>query len=399
MPPHLILTLPILVLMTWKWIEKISGLFWARYVGAMLCAIVLLGALIHTGSRGAMLSLLFACTIVLLIQVARHHKIKRIHTHLTYFSVILAVIMAAISLFIMFKGRNFESFTARFDYFIAAAQMFLQNPFLGVGLGEFYPWYMRLKPIGAEETRLAHNLILHFLSQCGLFGGIAAIYFCLQSILVNALVRKRVLSLSSPIMFYGVMIGCLGWGIHSLSDFNVQISGTLITYSVMPLLCLQFHLPQSVRISRIGRAAVYALCGILIIMGLFSYRRLQGQMSYQKLCIQFQSGHSIENLIQSTKKTSDDLPYSPYPWELLGKYSLSQKQYKVAENAFSKANLRAPHRAAYHAYRARCLLEVGQYSSALEAIQEALRWYPTKVDFKMIKDQISRKVENPLSNP
>ena len=97
--------------------------------------------------------------------------------------------------------------------------MFSNNPIMGTGLGAYetvYPMYTRGN--GFFVVQYAHNDYLQLLSDAGIVGGVAGVWFLLM--LFRAIARG--MRSTDPLMS-GLALGC-GGGIfailiHSLFDF------------------------------------------------------------------------------------------------------------------------------------------------------------------------------------
>lgn len=385
---YLILTIPLTLAVVSKFGSRFtpaigSQIFFTSIFG--VTSIIMLG---YTGSRSAVLALALAGIAtgitgagILTSLVGK----SRTRFWLSCSGITIVIFLLALS---VFHGRTFSSVDARFGYYRAAIEMFRSHPFLGVGLGEFFPFYMRLKPPGAEETRLAHNLFLHFLSQCGLFGGIAAGYFLLQPLIIWRCVIRDRISTVSPLLFYAGFMGCVAWGIHSLTDFNFHITGMVLAVST--LLPLTTRLPVSEESDRMYKSSAPISCMLLILalVGITSAWRGPGERSFQILYNRVQVPVDLNVIESLAVATAEKLPYSPYPWEFLGKTALVRGDYTTAKSAFAEAAKRVPHRASNYAYLAQCSFTMGSAREAMHWINQALKWYPHHPEFQRLRGVI-----------
>jgi O-antigen ligase len=124
-----------------------------------------------------------------------------------------------------FFGRNWvwgDTFT-----------MFSSNPVLGIGLGAYetvYPMYGHGD--GYMLVQYAHNDYLQLLSDAGILGGVAGIWFLV--LLFRAIARG---TRSADPLMSGLALGC-GGGIfsilvHSLFDFNLQIPSNCLLFLLL----------------------------------------------------------------------------------------------------------------------------------------------------------------------
>ena len=377
---HLILTVPLLVAFVWRASKRIEPPLLSQilFTGTVLLSST--ATLMFSGSRGAVAAVALAGIAVAVLLLTQYKQWVCARRTQGYLLVTVAVIMCIALIFSVFKDRSLLSVGARFDYYKAALAMFFEHPLAGVGLGEFFPHYLRLKPLDAEETRLVHNLFLHFLSQCGIIGGLAASYFLLQPLILWTLTAKKKIASLDPILSYAALTGCLAWNIHALTDFNVQISGSFLTAASLPMLAFPFT--NECRSGKYGNLRLTKTIPlILAIIGLGSILRAPGEKAYQKLYNRSTKGVDAFSLIEDTKLTASKLPHSPHPWDLLGKTALSQDKMDLAIDAFSEASKRAPHRASYYAFLAQCLARKGDLTAARENIDKALMWYPLRPEY------------------
>ncbi len=111
--------------------------------------------------------------------------------------------------------------------------MFSRNPVLGVGLGAYetvYPMYGHGD--GYMLVQYAHNDYLQLLSDAGILGGVAGIWFLV--LLFRAIARA---TRSADPLMSGLALGC-GGGIfsilvHSLFDFNLQIPSNCLLFLLL----------------------------------------------------------------------------------------------------------------------------------------------------------------------
>ena len=388
---HLILVIPLLLTCTWTWAKSVSPPRQSQFVLTSLAGTVSGILLFYTGSRGALCGLFISLCLfffwIFPFQKQLHPKNKRVDVTLITTGLFIVLITMV---FITFKGRSFASIDARLDYYQAACSMFLQHPLVGIGLGEFYPWYLRLKPPGAEETRLAHNLFLHFLAQCGLLGGLSAAFFLANPIVVGVLVyKKKMFSPTNSPFLISVLLGSFSWSLHSLTDFNVQIPGTLLIVVTLPMLVIQ---PEDISHATRPAKSYWQYKSIFLVLatiGIAGIWRIPGELSYQRLYNKCLRIDVTENLLHDAERVSTLLPFSPYPWDIVGKKALTQNRIDLATQAFEEAIKRTPHRAGYHAYLAQCYLNNHEISKAKHHINQALLWYPHEPKFKKIKDFLS----------
>jgi O-antigen ligase len=106
---------------------------------------------------------------------------------------------------------------ARFDYWTAAVRIARAHPVFGTGPGTFSRSYERVKPAGAEMTRLAHNDYLEQASDSGVIGFLSYLVFVCAS-LVRLHPRSK-----GQIHSFAVWLGLVGWACQSMVEFSLYI--------------------------------------------------------------------------------------------------------------------------------------------------------------------------------
>ena len=386
---HLILTMPLLIAFIWKRSKSIHPAFISRITFSGTFFILSIYCLMSTGSRGAITAITVSIIFILAIEIKQLKTSLNLDKKIIFSGSLFLSILSIILLIIVFKQRDLLSVSARMDYYSAAVKLFLEHPVAGIGLGEFFPNYLRIKPPSAEETRLVHNMVLHFLSQCGLFGGVAALIFLLHPLIIWRSYKKQQLKCIVPEYYFALLTGYTAWLCHSLSDFNIQITGTLLIAVILPPLVMAGHndLKNEIHSGKSISICFYALA----IIGFSSIIRISGEKAYQRLYNKQSKPVTANSLTNEVKAASIKMPYSPYPWDILGKKALSQSQLELAIIAFEEAKKRTPHRASYYAYTAHCLLLTGNIPEALKNIDSALQWYPHKPEYQRLKKTIVKK--------
>jgi hypothetical protein len=165
---HLILTGPVTLVLLWRWGAGVHPPRVSQPLLAGVGAVLVAGALWLSGSRAALVAVVGGAGLVALAA-------GWLRWRLAWLGLGAVVVLVGAGLVAVNQGRGLETVGARLDYYRAAVQMAAAQPVAGVGLGEFFPWYMRLKPAGAEETRLPHCMVLGFAAQAGVLAGVAAL--------------------------------------------------------------------------------------------------------------------------------------------------------------------------------------------------------------------------------
>jgi hypothetical protein len=372
-------------------------------------------ALYYSQSRAAMVAVICAVIATLLPTARRlldppEKRVRRV----------AGVVLVLAAMFVMLAAANqgrplWASLGQRGNYYKAAVEMGVSKPLTGVGIGEFFPYYMKLKAADAEETRVPHNLFLAFFSQCGAPGALAALLFLVQPYwLWLQLHRRRYRALSMP-LWIAAFLGTIAWLIHSLADFNLQIGATVMTAAILPILVLDFSgepapspgeddaetakspAAQGLLLSSpVLNLAVAALA----VLSLSSLVRIPSEKSYDRFTRMLGAkGPPLVYVKKAAKEAAALNPRTPYVHDAYGKYAMRKAReasdpierdvaYLEAANAFTEATVRAPHRASLHAYRAECFFTIKRYAEARDAIAKAIEWYPHETAYQELKKQI-----------
>jgi O-antigen ligase len=128
----------------------------------------------------------------------------------------------------------------------ATLKMIGDNPIFGVGLGAFavaYPRYDRWN--GLSTTAEAHNDYLQVLSDTGAIGGLVGVFFLLALLRV---VRRALGCESSGerVIALGAGVGCAAMLVHSLADFNLQITSNALVFLTLVALLIRAQLSDRV---------------------------------------------------------------------------------------------------------------------------------------------------------
>jgi O-antigen ligase len=236
----------------------------------LVISLILMGiALIFTGSRGAMLSLLAVIGFVILLNIfgkKAEESIDQTETKLFGFQksfllagsgLVLVVVLVCAALF--FGGESWvargigmnnqaDASNGRIHFWQTAWQIFLNNPIFGAGLDAFGVAFTRYDTWnGMYYVNQAHNEYLHILAEAGILG-----FICLAAFIFLLFKKSLRIIGQSEDRFrrgtaVGALAGCLGILIHSLFDFPLRTSSnafffltlaalaTIATYSSKPL--------------------------------------------------------------------------------------------------------------------------------------------------------------------
>ena len=379
---HLLLSAPIVILTLWRWGSRLEPVRVSRFVFVSSGTVLMLGALVFTESRAAFAALGAA----LVVSIVMLPALRRWRLPLAALCLLAAVLV----MWGMSRTRSMASLRARAGYAEAAVRMWTAHPGAGVGLGEFFPHYMRLKPAAAEDTRLPHNLVLNLASQAGAIAGLAAAA-CLALPLLVTRLPLRTGTVCERATAMAILVGGVAWSIHSLADFNLHIPSTAAAAAMLPLLAV---LPSRSRgtISRTSRYRVRILVAAVALVAIGALWRLPGEYRYEQLyraCRQESS--SLNQLRRSAQAAAALLPLSPYPFAEFGRASERARVPGAAAAAYRSAARLTPHRSAFHAHLAAALLSLGRLDEAAAALEQATIWYPQNPDYVLLDVELRRR--------
>ncbi|MCF7854128.1 MAG: O-antigen ligase family protein [Candidatus Pacebacteria bacterium] len=363
---HLILTGPLFLVCLWQIGGRFtpSGLSRALFlfVGGGLFA----GGLIVSGSRAAVAGLGGGVVIAVMC----YPGLKRWRLPLATLGFVCAVALFAF----VSRGRTLSSLEARMDYYRTGVEMAVRHPVAGVGLGEFFPYYLRLKPLAAEETRAPHNVAVFFVSQTGVWGVIGAVVLLALPIGFVSFVRPRDrLGGANSLWLTAAQCGLAAWSLHALLDFNIQIPGTVMTVAIIPLICV----PPEQRKEKSGQLWVRLVFTGIAVVSIGALWRWSGERAYGVLTRQAAKPFvNIVRLREQSEKARARLPFSPHPDALFAKAAAARGYHAMAAEAYAGALHRTPHRGGWWYALAEQRLLCGDVAAARAAMKKAIYWDP-----------------------
>jgi len=306
---------------------------------------------------------------------------------------------------------------------------------------------MRIKPEGAEETRLPHNMLLGLAAQCGMAGGLAAAACLALPLLLGWLCAgpapaggaggiqaggSAVAGHPGPDLplLFAAQVGLAAWSLHSLADFNFEIACFPALVGILTVVLVQWRdvsesraVPSAkgrkarrderyavtpepvtpatgVPWSRLSRRALAAAALTLATLSMANVWRWPGEQAYQKAYNALGGPDlDLDSLRTQVEAAGRLLPTSPQPWQLLGRAAEASNAYRLAVAAYGEAVKRSPHRASFHTHLARNCLGLGDYAGARRAAAAALEWYPFSPGHRDLAAQIEAAARKAPPNP
>jgi O-antigen ligase len=209
-----------------------------RWPAVGLFAVLPIGALFLSASRGGLVSFGAELGVLALVMILRRTKGKQLLPGVAVLLVALLLVswlgvgqmlqrLSSVQLLEVSLGKRASM---RGDTW----RIFLDHPFVGTGLGTLqtvFPAYETL--YDGKIVNHTHNDYLEALAETGLAGGACCAWF-IGVLLAQSLKRFRQLnnSFAGALQLSG-FIACAGFLIHSLVDFNLHIPANALLFFLM----------------------------------------------------------------------------------------------------------------------------------------------------------------------
>ncbi len=212
----------------------------------IISMIIILSAVLTTYSRGAMITLL-------VISIYKILSISKIHQKVAAISVAV-LSLALLSLILptgsflnrfmetpkflrlfssdwsqLYLSKEFGSIWGRYQASLAGIEMFVRNPLIGVGHGNFansVPFYSNI-----STNRAAHNMYISIFAETGIFGGLSflGIWYLTLSNLNSSSFQK-----TEDVFFLNVKTGLIGFLVGGLflSAQYYEIAWLYVAFSI-----------------------------------------------------------------------------------------------------------------------------------------------------------------------
>ncbi|NMA46618.1 MAG: hypothetical protein GX945_08655 [Lentisphaerae bacterium] len=397
---YMLITTPVALVALMRW----GGHFEPRRLSRVLFTgaglVLFSGALYWSGSRGAAIGAIVGLAVITwLLPALRPWRWAMLLSGGAVLALFLAV------LFLGGHGRGAASASTRVEYYRVALQMFRKFPLTGAGLGEFFPWYMRLKPIGMEETRDPHNFLLSGLSQGGIGGGLAVLA-CIGLPFALALGWLRKHWEKAPRAQCIAAIGAAAaWSTHSLFQFNDLVPASIFSVAILGLLALPQQGPPdsaasndsaaadsvaktpatSERRWRIALRVIAAIVAAGAIIGptmRISSEKLM-QLAYNDI------NKDPRQAIERFRLAADRLSSAPAPARYLMDIAMQVGLPDVALYGAEELVRRTPHRSSSHQRLAKVLLLLNRLDEADAALAQAFLWYPGDPELHILRAAVA----------
>lgn len=387
---HLILLAPLAVVALSRWSRHFQPVNVSRPVFIIAGILLYAVTIFWTGSRGGAIGLCVGVAVFIwcqpFIQKLRWRWLLPLAAAVAVVAVVIVTTRSK-------EREGAKSAAARMYYYKVCVQMFKERPLTGLGLGEFFPNYMRLKPVPAEETRDPHNFLLGMAGQCGVIGGLAALAALLFPFILALKGKLSDAASPSADLLPAVLAGLSAWSVHALFEFNELIPGTFFIVGWFICLALPAAAEDAKRLPAWTRIPAI----VLAVVALIPLLRIPAEYEFQMI----ERGEAGGNPFGLLKELDEKLPRSIGPVDMRFKPCLNTllprpdalqiretmpKDY-AAENAWQAANLlvkRVPHRSSAWYKYALTAAALGKSDEARQGLDMARQWYPTNGDYCLL---------------
>ncbi len=209
-----------------------------RWPVVTLFAVVPIGALFLSVSRGGIVSFGVELAVLALVMIQRRTMGKQL------FAGAAVLLLALLMVSWLGVGQLLQRFSSFQSLEVSAGKrasmrrdtghIFLDNPVSGTGLGTLqivYPQYESL--YDGKIVNHTHNDYLEALAETGILGGLCCAWF-LGVLLSESLKRLRQLhnSFAGALQLSG-LVACAGFLVHGLVDFNLHIPSNAFLFFLM----------------------------------------------------------------------------------------------------------------------------------------------------------------------
>ena len=209
-----------------------------RWPVVSLFAVVPIGALFLSVSRGGIVSFGVELAVLALVMIQRRTMGKQL------FAGAAVLLLALLMVSWLGVGQLLQRFSSFQSLEVTAGkrasmrrdtwQIFLHNPVAGTGLGTLrivYPPFESL--YDGKIVNHTHNDYLEALAETGILGGVCCAWF-LGVLLSESLRRLRQLnnSFAGTLQLSG-LVACAGFLVHGLVDFNLHIPSNAFLFFLM----------------------------------------------------------------------------------------------------------------------------------------------------------------------
>lgn len=377
---YLILMLPLSIFSLFSYPFKGSNVL--KNTIAAIIALSLILALVLTESRSAIISLIIAFILISIFVF----KIKK-YLLILFSFVSLSLIVSFFALF----SKGFASIMVRFDYLNTALILLKNHLFTGSGWGSFFHSYPFLKKyMTGEAPNDPHNFLLSLGSQSGIVTLLLVLAIFLIPLFISfknlrALsIKNRFKSIELPLT-----LGYTAWIIHSLTDTNFQIAGSVSIAIVFSALILK----SSAKKANYNPKATFVLILFMFLSIVISTIGLGWNRAFGEYYLSKLNSICYIGLLNYDKDTSTQennyklfsyylsnsikyMPYSPFPFAAASQYEERLNNLTLAKTYMKNALDLSPERSSFYYEMSVILAKEGEKADALYCLKKASELFP-----------------------
>lgn len=371
----------------------LCALIWSRKMVERVlwgvAAIVPAYAILQSGSRAGMLSLLVGLFALAVVIVAKRGKAWR---RLIWIGVGVGIAggIAIVALSLtsppewLRRLGNMATVRERVGYWGIAWKIFLANPLMGAGAQNYAIWYLSLRPDGLGTAQFPHNLPLQLLAETGITG---LLLFALP--LISLIRRQRRESDSVLPMGWALTAVLITFFINSLVGHSIFFREMWLDAMLVVGVLMGWLLQTSKRVEKNGftllaiSGAIAILCISVILLQ--EINRTRAEMWEERSEIYAEQGDWPEALSALEHAMEIEPNYDLWPLRLgIQRMGLQQAGAQLPGGAertramFDRAIDLNPLRASPHAALASFLQWQGNSAQALNEQEEAIRLHPAE---------------------
>ena len=220
----------------------------------IFAALLIGGALIMTGSRGGLISLMAEAVFIIAFtrfkradSAPSEKKSSRVRSALTRVGLALALVIVMVGGAVLFGGEaalsrmlgtvnSSDPSTGRAHFWGVTLQIIKHQPLIGSGLGSFGLAYTRYDTRNGE-TRLeqAHNDYLQTMSDAGMVGAGLGLVFIIV-LFRSGFARRETRDTFRQGVAIGALAGCFGVLVHSFFDFTLHTTANALLFLILAAL-------------------------------------------------------------------------------------------------------------------------------------------------------------------
>lgn len=385
---------------------------WQKWTG-LVASIVVAAALYISGSRGALVGLLGLGVISIGLGILLSNSKYRRRWAIVSCGFALCMTLALASnprvrtLFSSRVSSTPENTTSvvtisdgpvkdRLFMLSSTFKILKERPILGIGPGNLSRVYNTFRPIeagtGSSLVQQVHNTPAQLASELGTLG--LAIYVLIIAVIIKLFIslHRHIGHLSDRLMLYGIGGSWLGYGISSLSDYqleNIGIASILIATTALLVGLADAHLPtgKSFDLSTRVRRLTSMLLLIFLCANLQFWARVNVGLYLSHAAIQEATASNLLAADEKLTRASQLIPWDPsYPGlaaeivlELLKGSTDSEDTQTLrllAIDYFKSAVAAAPNDPWFNQNLASLLIEADNPQEAEPYIKAAIRLLP-----------------------